>query len=269
MLKYNRNSNSSLDPRWANPIKDRVRKNNQARAINEVVNALKPSQSRLDGEIPPLRVVNGMSTATSSALTTAAQENFRVSPVSPVDGLPGRPGNSTIRWGGGLKSHPEVLEHEGDSLSEDGHIPAVPAPREPITPSLATLEKAVSARIYFENLYFPLLRHSPSREQRRLAMEKDMMEMQLNEKQKDILRARWRQNETEYLRDKRRKVDASAFIKLKTIGHGVSTMRINYYNHSFASDFAPYRCIWCSLPCKGTIHRKPLRHERGNISASP
>jgi protein-serine/threonine kinase len=222
-----RNSIFSLDPRWANPIKDRIRENNQARAINEVVNALKPSQSKLGGIVPELRVVNGMSTATSSALTTAATENFRVSSVSPVDGLPGRHGNSTIRWGGGLKSHPEVLEHDSDSLSEEMDAPAVPAPKAPITPSLATLEKAVSARIYFENLYFPLFRHPPSREQRRLAMEKDMLEMQLNEKQKNNLRARWLQNETEYLRDKRRKVDASAFIKLKTIGHGVFANCIN------------------------------------------
>jgi hypothetical protein len=31
-----------LDPRWAIPIKARVREANQARAINEVVNALRP-----------------------------------------------------------------------------------------------------------------------------------------------------------------------------------------------------------------------------------
>jgi protein-serine/threonine kinase len=93
-------------------------------------------------------------------------------------------------------------------------------PKRVITPSLATLEKAVSARIYFENLYFPLLRHPPSREQRRLAMERDMLSMDLSDPRKDGLRARWRQNETEYLREQRRKVDVSAFVKLKTIGHG-------------------------------------------------
>ena len=98
--------------------------------------------------------------------------------------------------------------------------PVQAPPRKPIIPSLSTLEKAVSARIYFENLYFPLFRQAPSREQRRVAMEKDMMNMQLSEAQKDNIRARWRQNETDYLRDVRRKIDASAFIKLKTIGHG-------------------------------------------------
>ncbi|EPQ57548.1 kinase-like protein [Gloeophyllum trabeum ATCC 11539] len=208
------------DPRWADPIKDRVRATNQAKAVNEVVNALKPSMSRQD-QLPPLRVVNGMSTTSSSVITTAARENVSVSPT--VDGLPGQPGNSTIRWGGGLMVHPE---HEHEDEEEDAallqkDLPAAPqTPRRPITPSLATLEKAVAARIYFENLYFPLLRQPPSREQRRLAMERDMMNMQLTEAQKENLRARWRQNETDYLRERRRKVDPSGFIKLKTIGHG-------------------------------------------------
>ncbi|KAG5219604.1 kinase domain-containing protein [Salix suchowensis] len=188
------------DPRWANPIKDRVRQINQARAVNEVVNALKPCQDSRDDFRGPLRVVNGISSATSSTLTTAARENFRVNPVH-VEGLPGRPGNSTIRWEGGLKTHLE-------------------------------------ARIYFENLYFPLFRQPPSREQRRLAMEKDMAQMQLSEAQKENLRARWRQNETDYLRERRRKVDVSAFIKLKTIGHGafgvVSLVKEQHTNQLYA-----------------------------------
>ncbi|KAJ6625905.1 kinase-like domain-containing protein [Mycena sp. CBHHK59/15] len=202
-------------PRWANPIKARVRQTNQAKAINEVVNALKPSQgSKFDDRtFGPLRVVNGLSTTTtSSTLTTAARENFLLS--SP-DGFSGRPGNSTIRWGGGLQAHAEDEEHLLDTPEA-----VEPPPRNPITPSLATLEKAVSARIYFENLYFPLFRHPPSREQRRLAMERDMMEMQLSQMQKENLRARWRQNETDYLRDRRRRIDVTAFRKLKTIGHG-------------------------------------------------
>jgi protein-serine/threonine kinase len=106
-------------------------------------------------------------------------------------------------------------------MPDESEIPEIPPPRKPITPSLATMEKAVSARIYFENLYFPLFRQKPSREQRRLAMERDMAAMQLSPAEKEALRARWRQNETDYLREKRRKVDVSAFIKLKTIGHGI------------------------------------------------
>ncbi len=209
-----------LDPRWANPIKNRIRYNNQVRQkANEVVNPSLSSKIIDAGTLGPLRVVNGMSTTTvtSSTLTTAARENFSTAPT-PVDGLPvGRPGNSTIRWGGGLDPHPE--EHDEQNPNPDDLSPP-PVPNKPITPSLATLEKAVSARIYFENLYFPLFRHTPSREQRRLAMERDMADMQLSNAQKEQLRARWRQNETEYLREKRRKVDVTAFKKIKTIGHG-------------------------------------------------
>jgi protein-serine/threonine kinase len=195
-----------------------IRQDNQARAVNEVVNALKTSTTSRP-EVAQLRVVNGISTPTSSTITTAARENV---PLTPVDGFPGQPGNSTIRWGGGLPPH---LEHdlENDPNVGEREMPevALPPPPRPINPSLATLEKAVSARIYFENLYFPLLRHPASREQRRLAMEREMAELQLSEHQKENLRARWRRNETDYLRHQRRKVDVTAFVKLKTIGHGL------------------------------------------------
>jgi hypothetical protein len=174
-----------------------------------------------------------MSTTTSSTLTTAARENVTITPfyMDGLPGLPGLPGNSTIRWGGGLTSHPEVQEIDLDWVSEINNHPELSSSPRSIIPSLATLDKAVSARIYFENLYFPLLRHTPSREQRRLAMEKDMMEMQLSQAQKEHLRGRWRQNETDYLRERRRKVDVSAFVKLKTIGHGLFPHFSNLINH--------------------------------------
>ena len=157
-----------------------------------------------------------MSTPTSSSLTTAAKENVILSPHN-FEGLPGRPGGSTLRWGG-LQPHPEVNEDQDQPfVSQPEQI--VYHPRM-ITPSLTTLEKAVAARIYFENLYFPLLRQPNFREQRRLAMERDMAEMSLSSEQKDHLRERWRQNESDYLRERRQKLNASAFVKLKTIGHG-------------------------------------------------
>ena len=157
-----------------------------------------------------------------------ARENVPISPL-PISSTPpspvslGRPGGSTIKWTAGLAAHPEH-EHEDETvLQAEKELPDIPTPRpkKPITPSLATLEKAVAARIYFENLYFPLLRQTPAREKRRLAMEQEMMTMQLTEAEKIYLRERWRQNETDYLRERRRKVDVSAFVKLKTIGHGI------------------------------------------------
>ncbi|KAG8747112.1 hypothetical protein FRC11_012483, partial [Ceratobasidium sp. 423] len=90
----------------------------------------------------------------------------------------------------------------------------------PFRPSLTTLDKAVSAKIYFENFYFPLLRLPPSREQRRLAMEAEMEELNIPQHTRTQLRARWRANETAYLRERRRRVDQRSFTKLKTIGHG-------------------------------------------------
>ncbi len=182
--------------------------------MNEVVTAMDFSSSALDSAQPLLRVMNGMSTPTASTITTATS----VAPRSPVEGLPGAH-TGTVRLGGGLVTH---HEHEDESDFTIKEAPQPPSPsRKLVTPSLETLEKAVAARIYFENLYFPLLRHTPSREQRRLAMERDMEDMHLNEARKQQLRSLWRQNETDYLRERRRKVDVNAFVKLKTIGHGL------------------------------------------------
>ena len=56
-------------------------------------------------------------------------------------------------------------------------------------------------------------------------MEREMEQLGFGEAQKRELRLRWQQNETEYLRERRRKVDVSAFAKLKTIGHGKGLSR--------------------------------------------
>ena len=234
-----------------------MREANQARAINEVVNALKPDHlCPPNAEDAPLRVVNGISTQSSSMITVAAKENVR---LSTTDGMPGRPGNSSIIWGGNLAAHPEQeLEDEpAQKLSENNHPLPVPI----VTPSLTTLERAVSARIFFENLYFPLLRHPPSREQRRIAMEKDMLSMGLSEPRKEDLRARWRQNETVYLREQRRKVDVSAFVKLQTIGHGECAA--GSLNCSKTPKLPHARCIWGCVSCERTNHWQVVCYEAG------
>ncbi|CUA77053.1 LATS, large tumor suppressor [Rhizoctonia solani] len=102
----------------------------------------------------------------------------------------------------------------------DKWFPGVESRSKPFRPSLTTLDKAVSAKIYFENVYFPLLRLPPSREQRRLAMEAEMEQLNIPQHTRAQLRARWRANETAYLRERRRRVDQRSFVKLKTIGHG-------------------------------------------------
>jgi protein-serine/threonine kinase len=234
-----------------------VREANQARAINEVVKALRPDHLyTANAEDAPLRVVNGISTQSSSMITVAARENVC---LSTTDGMPGRPGNSSIVWGGSLAAHPELEDEPAQKLSENNY--PLPVAKRVVTPSLATLERAVSARIFFENLYFPLLRHPPSREQRRLAMESDMLSMGLPERRKEDLRARWRQNETDYLREQRRKVDVSAFAKLQTIGHGECAA--GSLNCSKTPKLPHARCIWRRVSCERTNHRQAVCYEAG------
>jgi hypothetical protein len=106
-----------------------------------------------------------------------------------------------------------------ETIPEDASTHDVSKPV--IEPSIATLDRAASAKIYFENIYFPILRQPPSREQRRIALESDLSQMMhLTPAQKEEIYERWRRNETEYLRETRRKVSAEAFIRLKIIGHG-------------------------------------------------
>lgn len=233
----------------------------QARAVAQVVGGLKhDASSGTLTDVPanprPLRVVNGMpSTSTVNPGTLRSTSPPQLSPtidsalVTPT--IPHPYANPAVSaapsaWHTsplvppGLTAHPE----EGDDSFADDHNqsldpwaarrvaaiqPPLPAKPRVITPSLPTLEKAVSARIYFENLYFALLRQKPAREQRRLAMEKEMNQLGMSEMQKSGLRERWRRNETEYLRERRAKVDVNAFVKLKTIGHGTLYLPLGLY----------------------------------------
>ncbi|CCA70022.1 related to CBK1-Serine/threonine protein kinase involved in cell wall biosynthesis [Serendipita indica DSM 11827] len=256
------------DPRWADPIKSMVRSTVQARAIAQVVGAMKPSPGSEASYEPtitpaPLRVVNGMPSVIST-ITTVGAGTLHSSPPLPT---PNTEASSPVQQSSPTIPHPYATattspppaglstapsawpvssvppnqplsahaEENDDGEIDESNMSLDPwarrraeatsthltgkAPRK-ITPSLTTLEKAVSARIYFENLYFPLLRMQPSREQRRLAMEKEMAQLGMSEGQKELLRQRWRKNETDYLREQRAKVDVNAFVKLKTIGHG-------------------------------------------------
>lgn len=232
-----------------------MRQMNQARAINEVVNALRPSPSgKADfNGLGQLYVVNGMSTTSSSTLTTVAKENVYIGPTTPERPLE-LPAQDLLRKS--LKPH---LEEQENELPDAQQLLPKHSPRK-IVPSLATLEKAVAARIYFENLYFAILRQPPSREQRRLAMENDMIMMNLTTGQKDFLRARWLQNESDYLRERRKKVDVNAFVKLKTIGHGLSTVRIRqveWANHK------SYRRVWRCFSREGDTQRQSICYETG------
>ncbi|KAF8481494.1 kinase-like domain-containing protein [Gautieria morchelliformis] len=194
------------DPRWAAPIKAQLA---QARAVAQVVAA---------NDVPPrpLRVVNGPSTpSVSTAATLSHGPAPPARPAAPLDGLPARV--SALRW---LPPHPE-----------DAPRPLPAPPRPPITPSLLTLDRAISARIYFETFYHPLLHppphlapapHLPAtpRTHRLLALERDLALLPWSDAQKDAVRARWHAAESLHLRALRTRVGPSAFLAGPVIGRG-------------------------------------------------
>lgn len=105
-------------------------------------------------------------------------------------------------------------------------------PQRIVQPSLPTLEKAASTAIFFETLYHALLKppqalqaahpdnYVCARERRRLALEDEMETRGLPEAARQSLRRKWVEAETNNLREKRRRVGANSFSKLKVIGHG-------------------------------------------------
>lgn len=91
---------------------------------------------------------------------------------------------------------------------------------EPFRPSLTTVEKSVAAKIYFENLYFGILKKPKDRDTRRAGLESELASLRISDEAKEQIRQAWIANETQYLRDLRARVNVNSFAKLKTIGHG-------------------------------------------------
>lgn len=87
-------------------------------------------------------------------------------------------------------------------------------------PSLTTIEKAASTKIFFETKYHEILRKPRSRDQRKALLEAELGRLQMTDAQRNTVRAAWALSETEYLREVRSKVGVGSFVKLKTIGHG-------------------------------------------------
>ncbi len=86
--------------------------------------------------------------------------------------------------------------------------------------SLETVEKSVAAKIYFENLYYGILKKPKARDTRRAGLEAELASLRIPESSKEQIREAWMANETQYLRDLRARVNVNSFLKLKTIGHG-------------------------------------------------
>ena len=137
----------------------------------------------------------------------------------------------------------------------------LPEPKGVVTLSLATLGGPYRLGYYFEDLYFPLLRQPPSREQRRLAMEKDILSMCLSEPRKEDLHAHWRENDTDYLRDQPRKADVRAFVKLKTITH--SEYASGSLDCLTALKLPLASCVFFFVSGERTKHWQAVRYEAG------
>ncbi|KDQ21430.1 hypothetical protein BOTBODRAFT_25873 [Botryobasidium botryosum FD-172 SS1] len=245
------------DPYWALPIKNILRKQAQAKAVAEVVSnhdhdLLEDAPLRVVNGYPgsAFRSTPGSSPTVSKPsdpieATTEQQvkEDHNVDPLargtihitqgkapaaipstpSALSILPNSSSRGWIHTSAGLKLLEGVPSTATDPFDTLTKTPTSAAPQEEaklIIPSLTTLERAISAKIYFENLYFPLLRLPPSREQRRLALEADLEKLRMTEEEKEDIRVKWRRNETDYLREKRVKVRPEGFTKLKVIGHG-------------------------------------------------
>lgn len=141
-----------------------------------------------------------------------------------IDGLPG--GADGI--GALFARPPSVVVRDASpaaavALNLDSHelAPVIAAHAGPaLQPSLTTVEKSVAAKIFFENLYYGILKKPRDRDTRKAGLERELASLRIPESAKNDIRAAWVANESEYLRDLRSRVTANSFIRLKTIGHG-------------------------------------------------
>ncbi|CAG8468771.1 35009_t:CDS:2 [Racocetra persica] len=89
-----------------------------------------------------------------------------------------------------------------------------------IVPSLATIEKSVATKIYFENYFYGILKKPSGRTKRRLQLEAELEKMAISDKDKREIRQEWLALESDYMRILRKKITVNAFQMIKTIGHG-------------------------------------------------
>lgn len=87
-------------------------------------------------------------------------------------------------------------------------------------PSLQTVEKAVAAKVFFEQHYYSILKRPRDRDQRKELLETEILRLNLTEAEQNNIRMAWVLSETNYLREIRSRVGMNSFIKIKTIGHG-------------------------------------------------
>ncbi|GAA6000091.1 hypothetical protein JCM10207_006048 [Rhodosporidiobolus poonsookiae] len=87
-------------------------------------------------------------------------------------------------------------------------------------PSLSTIERAASTKLFLETKYWTLLKQPRSRETRQALLEKELARLNISERERQRVRQAWALSETEYLREMRTRVGVGSFTKLSVVGHG-------------------------------------------------
>lgn len=127
-----------------------------------------------------------------------------------------------LSWSQPIKEAVRVANRVPDPTESTDTAPlekesrAQPLPK----PSLATIEKAAAAKIFFETKYHALLRQPQSRERSRAVFERALASLNLPDSERRRIRAAWLESQSRYLRELRDRIGPSSFVKLKTIGHG-------------------------------------------------
>ncbi|KAM0752692.1 kinase-like protein [Meredithblackwellia eburnea MCA 4105] len=112
------------------------------------------------------------------------------------------------------------FDHQDPFNLDPSSIPAENKPPRAFIPSLTTIEKAASCKIFFETHYHAILKRPRDRDQRKDMLEKELARLNISDAEKRNVRKAWVLSETEHLREVRNRVDVGSFVKLKTIGHG-------------------------------------------------
>lgn len=244
---------------WAQPIKEAVRAAGRAAGIAEAQYARDEALEDGSGlkviNGLPDSVIKDTGTEASIATDGAVEDEDHLerleepTPLSRVNStdsvllrspLPASPPfpspADTYATGGTTRFAPDAFSRPGVPLSFDrpGALGLQSAPYSPtfdaadpfslpptFVPSLPTIERAASTKIFLETRYHALLRQPKSRDARKALLEQELAKLSgLSEREKERVRMANRLAETDYLRETRKKVGINSYDKLKTIGHG-------------------------------------------------
>ncbi|KAI5481951.1 serine/threonine protein kinase Cbk1 [Pseudohyphozyma bogoriensis] len=244
------------EPAWSLPIKEAVRARARARGVAEVQAARDADDG--PGSLKVVNGLPSVISSTTSGDTGEAVEDFSLGDemlrrveeggeeegeealTPPRAGFMARPELERFNTGGTMKdlgtvrvterTRPAIEGLPGGGADEvddlithsfdDPLTASTSISLAPFTPSLTTIEKAVSTRIFFETHYHAILKQPRGRDQRQAALEKELARLNISDREKRNIRDAWTESETMYLRDVRKKVGVAQFSKVKVIGHG-------------------------------------------------